>query len=156
MTTQPDAEPDGKIADDAVHWLIVQEEKGFTSEDRSRMVAWLETNPENRRVYEEILATVNRYTFIGEHIRERGLEYAKKFSRLRWTIYDHPQAHPEHWGVRMSCGAWFDAHVHLFVELEDARAHIVGQGGVLETAPSEPGHPEFWMSKLGTKRRGTP
>jgi hypothetical protein len=137
-------EPDDEIGEQAVHWLIGQEEPGFTSEDRRQMVAWLDADPEHRRVYEDVITKTNRATFIGERMRDRGLEYSKKFFRVVWAIYDRPQAHPEHWGVRMSCGPWFDPKVHLFVELEDARAHIAGQGGVLDAAPSEPGIPEFW------------
>jgi len=137
--------PTDTIEEVAAHWLIEQKEPGFTSEDRRQMVAWLDADPDNRRAYEEILTAVNRYTFSGKRIRECGLEYAKKFYPLKWAIYDHPKAHPEHWGVQMSCGPWFDPHVHLFVELEDARAHAITQGAqFMEAAPSAPGHPEFW------------
>jgi len=140
--------PTDTTEEKAAHWLIEQREPGFTSEDRRQMVAWLDADPENRRACEEILAAVDQYKFIRRRIRQRGLAYAKKFYPLKWTIYDHPSAHPEHWGVQMSCGPWFDPHVHLFVELKDARAHAITQGAQFrEAAPSAPGHPEFWSQR---------
>jgi hypothetical protein len=136
---------DDKRFDEAARWLVEQTDPAFTSEDRKQMVAWLDADPEHRRVYEDIIAAANLYRFVGEKMRDRGLEYIKKLFPVRWAIYDHPQAHPDHWGVQMFCGPWTDPHTHLFDKQEDARAHIVGQGGVVEAAPSEPGDPEFWI-----------
>src|SRR5579862_6146168 len=102
MGIKPTDTIEDTIEVEAAHWLIEQKEPEFTSEDRRQMDAWLDADPENRRVYEEVLAAVNRYRFIGERIRERGLEYARKLYPLKWTIYDHPKAHPGHWGVQMS------------------------------------------------------
>ncbi len=141
-------QPTDTIEEEAAHWLIDQKEPGFHTRGSQADGRMARRGPENRRVCEEILAAVNRYTFVGKRIRERGLEYAKKLYPLKWTIYDHPKAHPDHWGVQMSCGPWFDPHVHLFVELEDARAHAITQGAqFMEAAPSAPGHPEFWTQR---------
>ena len=41
-------EPDDKIDEEALHWLLEQEDPGFTSEDRKQMVAWLDADPERR------------------------------------------------------------------------------------------------------------